>query len=101
MEAMFPGDYIVPSSSSFQAASGANQRFDKVLAPTLQQFCRNTVNIFLTTFPCRRREKELQGRRSSPKLTVKTWILTLIWKAYSATLISPQTNSAYLLNGHG
>ena len=46
MEAMFPGDYISPSSSSFQVASRENQRFHKLLATPPQQFCRDTVNIF-------------------------------------------------------
>jgi hypothetical protein len=56
---MFLGAYIGPSISSFQEASVANQRFHKRLAAAPQQFCTDTVNIFLMSFLCRRRENEL------------------------------------------
>ena len=43
---MFMGGYIIPSISSFQATSGANKRFHKLVAPSQQQFYRDIVNIF-------------------------------------------------------
>ena len=38
--------YIIPSNCSFQPSSGENVRSHKLMAPTPQQLCGDTVNIF-------------------------------------------------------
>jgi hypothetical protein len=46
IEPTFAEGYIIPSKCSFQASSGANRRSHKLMAPTRQQFCGDTTNIF-------------------------------------------------------
>ena len=42
----FAQGYIIPSNSSFQTSSGANQRSRKLTTVAQQQFCGDTINIF-------------------------------------------------------
>ena len=73
IEPIFAEGYIILSNCSFQASSGENKHSHKIMAPTRQQFCGDTMNIF------RREDQKFQWSRAYSYYSSPSVQNTIIW----------------------